>query len=110
MYNIVVPQTIYQFFGDDDVEMIKEMVQIIIDTNVQDLKEMDQYYDSKEYDIIKRKCHKAKPSMSYIGAIKTRKLLESIEEELENSRPTYDLLKKDLEIIEFELKDFLAEL
>ncbi|MCH7400352.1 Hpt domain-containing protein [Belliella kenyensis] len=110
MYQIVVPQTIFQFFGEDDVEMIKEMVQIIIDTNIQDLKKLDEFYNDENYDLIKRKCHKAKPSMSYIGAIQTRKLLESIEEDLENSQSTYELLKSDLEIIEKELKEFLNTL
>ncbi|SNS45742.1 Hpt domain-containing protein [Belliella buryatensis] len=110
MYQIVNPQTIFQYFGDDDKEMIKEMIQIILETNLHDLKELDQYYDQNDYATVKKRCHKAKPSMSYVGALDTRKLLESIEADLENSRANYDLLKSQISIIENELRDFLEKL
>lgn len=110
MYQIVNPQTIFQYFGDDDKEMIKEMIEIIIETNLHDLKELDQFYDQNDYATVKKRCHKAKPSMSYVGALETRKLLEAIEVDLENSRDNYDLLKSQIIIIEQELKDFLEKL
>ncbi|MFD2036162.1 Hpt domain-containing protein [Belliella marina] len=110
MYQLVNPQSIFQYFGDDDKEMLREMIQIILDTNLHDLKGLDQYYAERDFDSIKKKCHKAKPSMSYIGAIDTRKLLESIEKDLENSYPTFEKLKLDIEIIEKELHTFLEGL
>jgi hypothetical protein len=55
----------------------------------------------------KKKCHKAKPSMSYVGAVESRKLLEKIESDLENSRPTYNLLLEHIDIIDKELVHFL---
>ncbi|MFN3801968.1 Hpt domain-containing protein [Belliella pelovolcani] len=110
MYQIVNPQTIFQYFGDDDKEMIKEMILIILETNLHDLKELDQFYAQNDYATVKKRCHKAKPSMSYVGALEARKLLEAIEADLENSRSKYDLLKTQIITIEQELKDFLEKL
>ncbi|PRY90441.1 Hpt domain-containing protein [Mongoliibacter ruber] len=107
MYQLISPQTIIQYFGDDDEEMLREMIQIIIDTNLHDLKLLEPYYKKEDFAVIKKKCHKAKPSMSYVGAMKTRKLLEQIEGDLENSHSTYQELLKQIEIIEKELKTFL---
>lgn len=107
MYQLISPQTIIQYFGDDDEEMLREMIQIIIDTNLNELKKLQPYYDKGEFLVIKKKCHKAKPSMSYVGAMKTRKLLEEIESDLENSHSTYKELLKQIDIIENELKVFL---
>lgn len=110
MYQLISPQTIIQYFGDDDNEMLKEMIQIILDTNLTDLKHLDEYYKAKDFASIKKKCHKAKPSMSYVGAIDSRKLLEKIESDLENSYETYQKLLEHIKIIEVELKDFLKNL
>ncbi|MFC0262833.1 Hpt domain-containing protein [Fontibacter flavus] len=110
MYQLISPQTIIQYFGDDDNEMLKEMIQIILDTNLTDLKHLDEYYKTNDFASIKKKCHKAKPSMSYVGAIDTRKLLEKIESDLENSYKTYQKLLEHIKIIEAELNDFLKTL
>lgn len=110
MYDLINAQTIFQYFGDDDKEMIREMIQIILDTNLHDLKQLDVHYDEKDFVTIKKKCHKAKPSMSYIGAVDTRKMLEAIEADLENSYSIYISLKQNIEVIEKELNDFLVKL
>ncbi|TVP44126.1 MAG: Hpt domain-containing protein [Mongoliibacter sp.] len=110
MYELISPQTIIQYFGDDDEEMLREMIQIIIDTNLHDLKLLDEYYENGDFAVIKKKCHKAKPSMSYVGAMETRKLLEEIESDLENSHDTYKKLLAQIEIIEQELKTFLDKI
>lgn len=47
--------------------------------------------------------------MSYIGAMKTRKLLEKIEENLENSKEEIDELHGHMDEIKRELLDFLKE-
>jgi HPt (histidine-containing phosphotransfer) domain-containing protein len=86
------------------------MIQIILDSNLKDLKSMDVLYEAEDYALIKRRCHKAKPSLSYIGAIQTRKILESIEADLENSKNQFQNLLHDIEIIEKELKTFLDSL
>ncbi|WP_373496827.1 Hpt domain-containing protein [Aquiflexum sp.] len=110
MYQLISPQTIFQYFGDDDKEMLQEMIQIILDSNLQDLKNMEDLYASNDWGMIKKRCHKAKPSMSYIGAIQTRKILESIESDLETSQDKFSELKEHIEIIEKELQTFLESL
>lgn len=110
MYKIISEQAIYQYFGDDDPDMIREMIQIILDTNIQDLKELDTFYAIHDFKTIKKRCHKAKPSMSYIGAVKTRKLLEDIEANLENSEEINQKLQAEIRIIESELSQFLGAL
>jgi HPt (histidine-containing phosphotransfer) domain-containing protein len=110
MYQLISPQTIFQYFGDDDKEMLEEMIQIILDTNLQELKHMESLYDAGDWATIKKKCHKAKPSLSYIGAIQTRKLLETIEGDLENSFGHYQELIREIGIIENELRSFLASI
>ena len=109
MYQLISEQSIYQYFGDDDPEMIQEMVQIILDTNIHDLKGLNDLYASGDFATIKKRCHKAKPSMSYIGALKTRKILEDIEASLENSQEHNQTLQEQLALIESELKDFLSK-
>lgn len=107
MYNYISEQSIYQYFGEDDPEMIKEMVQIILETNVKDLQNLEDLYSQSDFLTIKKRCHKAKPSMSYIGAIKTKKILEEIEADLENSHPKSQELQNHLQAIELELNEFL---
>ncbi len=109
MYQLISEQSIYQYFGDDDPEMVQEMIQIILETNINDLKELGSFYESGDYATIKKRCHKAKPSMSYIGAVKTRKILEEIESNLENSQALNENLQSQLSIIESELKTFLSK-
>lgn len=110
MYQLISPQVIYQFFGDDDNEMLKDMIEIILETNLKDLKELEESYEEKDFATIKKRCHKAKPSMSYIGAVDTRKILEEIEQDLEHSHNRYLELLKHLRIIEKELNEFLKKL
>ena len=109
MYQLINPQIIFQYF-DEDKAIVREMIQIILDTNFNDLKHLDQYYASGNLSMVKKKCHKSKPSMSYVGAIKTRKLLEEIEANLENSHPKYLELLKDLDILDAEVNAFLENL
>ena len=93
MYQLISEQSIYQYFGDDDPEMVQEMIQIILETNINDLKELGSYYDSGDFATVKKRCHKAKPSMSYIGAVKTRKILEEIDTTLQSSDEILKTLK-----------------
>lgn len=110
MYQIISEQSIYQYFGDDDPEMIRELIQIILDTNIKDLKELGSLYNEGDYVTIKKRCHKAKPTMSYIGAIKTRKTLEEIEANIENSAPLNESLQEQIRLIETELSTFVSQI
>ncbi len=107
MYQFISEQTIYQYFGEDDPDMVKEMIQIILDTNMKELKELNKFYSLKDFVTIKKRCHKAKPTMSYIGAIKTRKILEEIEANLESSKELNNTLQGHLDVIILELNEFL---
>lgn len=110
MYQYISEQSIYQYFGEDEPEMIKEMIEIILETNIQDLTELDKFHNLNDFPTIKKRCHKTKPSMSYIGAQKTRKLLE----EIENNPNDFLVLNSDLQTqlseIEKELHQFLEAL
>ena len=110
MYQFISEQSIYQYFGEDDLEMIKEMVQIILSTNIKDLKELDNFKRQDDYTTIKKRCHKAKPTMSYIGAIKTRKILDEIERGQSNFVEINARLQTQLIGIEAELNQFLETL
>lgn len=107
MYQIISEQSIYQYFGDDDPEMTKEMLQIILDTNIRELKELNKFYASKDFATIKKRCHKAKPTMSYIGAMKSRKILEDIEKNIESSEELNRELQEQLDLITLELNKFI---
>lgn len=107
MYQLISEQSIYQYFGDDDPDLIKSMIQIILTSNIHDLKELPQFYESNDFVTIKKRIHKAKPSMSYIGAQSTRKLIEKIEENVEDSLALNAQLQSNLSKIEEELHDFL---
>ncbi len=107
MYQLINEKTILQYFGDDDPVMLREMVQIIIDINLKELKELDQFYLISDFSTIKKRCHKSKPSMSYIGALKTRKILEDIESDIENSLELNETLQSQLLVIEAELIKFM---
>ncbi len=107
MYQLISEQSIYHYFGEDEPEMIKEMVQIILETNIQDLKELDDFYKQNDFSTIKKRCHKAKPTMIYIGAQKTRKILEEIEKSLDDYQELNENLQAQLIQIETELHQFL---
>jgi len=110
MYQFISEQSIYQYFGEDEPEMIREMVQIILETNINDLKRLDIFYEIGDFISIKKRCHKAKPTMIYIGAQKTRKILEEIEKDLTNYQELNSNLLTHLIQIETELNQFLKEL
>jgi HPt (histidine-containing phosphotransfer) domain-containing protein len=110
MYQIISEQSIYQYFGHDDPDMVKELIQIILDTNIKDLKELNEFYVLKDFETIKKRCHKAKPTMSYIGALKCRKTLEQIETSLESSEKLNNNLQEQLDLITIELNEFLKSI
>jgi hypothetical protein len=110
MYKLISSQSIYQYFGYDNPDMITSMINIILETNIQELKELSSFYEKDDFISIKKHCHKAKPSMSYIGALGTKKMLEQIELNLETSAKLNIKLQENLKAIEIELRDFLEKL
>jgi hypothetical protein len=110
MYTIISEKLIYKYFGDDDPEMIKNMIKIILETSIKDLKGLTICYENADFETIKKRCHKAKPSMSYIGALSSKKLLEEIEADLDNSYELNIRLQEELNTIVLELQEFRKRL
>ncbi|PZX54127.1 Hpt domain-containing protein [Algoriphagus chordae] len=110
MYQLISEQSIYQYFGEDEPEMIKEMVQIILDTNIKNLKEMNKAPSQEDFKSIKQCCHKARPSMIYIGAHNTHRTLEEIENNPDKYQTLNESLQAQLLAIETELHQFLEAL
>lgn len=110
MNQLIIEELIYRQFGEDDPEMIREIIELIINTNINDLKELDFFYGLKDFQTIMRRCHKAKPSMSYVGALAVKKTLDQIEADVENSHELNILLQLQLKTLEAELNNFLLKL
>ena len=109
MYQNISEQSIHQYFGDDEPEMITEMIHLILDTNIKDLKELDSFYQQGDLTTIKKRCHKAKPTMVYIGATQTKIVLEEIEKNPGNYHELNNHLQAQLSLIETELNQFLEK-
>jgi len=108
MYTLIHKETIFHYF--EDKEMAIQMVEIIMETNLKDLINLPALYDKKDFKKIKTRCHKGKSTMSYIGALQVRKLLEEIEKDPKASFPEHrDQLYNYLQILERELQNFLDE-
>jgi len=109
MYTIIHKGTIFHYFGDES-EMAVQMVEVILDSNLKDLKQLPELFQQEKHDEIKVRCHKGKSTMSYIGALQVRKLLEEIEQDPKTQYPpNREQLARDLEVVEEELHDFLNE-
>jgi len=110
MNQLIIEELIYKQFGEDEPEMIREIIQLILSTNIKDLKELNFFYGIGDFHTIKHRCHKSKPSMSYVGALAVKKTLDQIEADVENSHQLNTLLQHQLIILEEELNNFLSKL
>ncbi|GHB29378.1 Hpt domain-containing protein [Mongoliitalea lutea] len=110
MYHFINPQIIVQYFGDEDESLIAEMIRMIRDTNLTELSLLDDAFSKEDYMHIKRVCHKSKPSLSYIGAISSRGLVEQIEQDPSSTYEIYELLKVEISSIIQELKHYESTL
>lgn len=108
--HLISEEVIYRQFGSDDPEAIREIIQLIQTTHVKELKELGNLYSLGDWGTIKKKCHKAKPSMDYLGAFTITRTLEQIEFHPENSESVNLQLQNQLIILESELTDFLLKL
>jgi len=109
MYTLIHKETIFHYFGEDN-DMAVQMVEIIMETNLKDLMDLPTLHKQKEFKKIKTRCHKGKSTMSYIGALQVRKLLEEIEKDPKNAYSEHkDQLHNYLQILERELQNFLDE-
>lgn len=110
MYKLIKPDMIYHFF-DHDTELIYEVVELVLEISIQDLKNLDHYHRNKEFYTIKKKFHKSKPMLSYLGARVIINNIEHIEKNIEKKFPYYyNTLLHQLEALEKELKIFLEKI
>jgi hypothetical protein len=101
---------IYHFF-DHDTELIYEIIELVMEISIQDLKNLEHHYENKEFFIIKKKFHKSKPMLSYLGAITVKNNIENIEKNIEKKFPYYyNTLLNQLDSLEKELKIFLEKI
>ena len=74
-----------------NTEFVREMIQIFLDHNPIDLKDLENSISKKEYPAIKSKAHKMKTSLGFMGLKHLLKPLESIETLAENKRETEEI-------------------
>lgn len=108
MYTLIEPERIFHYF--DDAGTVNEMMQLIMITNIEELKGLQQIYESGDFEKTKKICHKSKPTMLYLGATQMRDNLENLEKNIPDK---FDLLYpaflKELDLLEMEIKAFLKE-
>ncbi|GAB3658486.1 hypothetical protein GCM10028791_31470 [Echinicola sediminis] len=110
MYQLINKDAVFQFLGEDP-DFIKPILEIVLNVNLNELKQLDALYEAEEYEEVKIKCHKAKSAMGYVGSSHTKKILQTIELDVINTYPELkDDLKKDVDLLEVELKHFLEHL
>lgn len=110
MYKQIKPDMIYHYF-DQDIELIYEIIELVIDLNIQDLKNLVPLYDLGEIGAIKQKFHKSKPVFGFLGASDVNGLIETIESDIRGQFPIYyDELLLTLHELEDDLHSFLKKI
>lgn len=108
MYTLIDPERIFHFF--DDAETVNKMLPLILVTNLNELKGLQQLYDSGDYEKTRKTCHKSKPTMLYLGAGGMRESLEKLELSIpEKFNTFYPAFLKELGLLEKEVKTFLKD-
>lgn len=110
MYNYIDESTIFNYLGKENTDLIKELLGLVLSINLVELEELNDLYEKQDFEIIKRRVHKSKPSLSYIGAVKTLEIIHAIEEDLENSAPHNVTLQAHIKSIKTELNSFIQSL
>lgn len=110
MYQYIDEATIYNYLGKDNPDLIRELLGLVLSVNLTELEELNDLYQQNDFSTIKKRVHKSKPSLSYIGAEKTLELIHAIEDNLESSEKTNSVLQEHVKIIRVELNTFLNSL
>ncbi|GGF26981.1 Hpt domain-containing protein [Echinicola rosea] len=110
MYELINKDVIFQFLGDDP-ELIRPMLEMMLNNSLTDLEDLDSLYQQGKYEEVRIKVHKGKSMMGYVGASSTKKMLQEIEKDVPNAYPrNINALKADIEILKNEISDFLKEI
>jgi hypothetical protein len=103
MYKQIKPDMIFHYF-DQDIDLINEILELVVDLNIQDLKNLMPLYELGEVAAIKQKFHKSKPVFGFLGASGVNQHIETIEEDIQNRFPIYH---KELLVLLDELEEDL---
>lgn len=107
MYKQIKPDMIYHYF-DQDIELIHEIIELVLELNVQDLKNLLPLYEAGQLSVIKKKFHRSKPILSLLGANRLNKKINALEKEITNNFPEiYPDFLKSLDELEQDLHFFL---
>ncbi len=107
MYKQIKPDMIYHYF-DRDIELIHEIIELVLELNVQDLKNLMPLYLEGEISQIMKKFHKSKPVFSLLGAGNVNKNIVILENNLDERFPEkYPAFLKSLDELEQDLHSFL---
>lgn len=107
MYKQIKPDMIYHYF-DEDIELIHEIIELVLELNVQDLKTLLPLYESGQFNVIKKKFHRSKPVFSLLGANLVNKNINALEKEITKNFPEiYPEFLKSLDELEQDLHSFL---
>lgn len=110
MYKQIKPDMIYHYF-DQDIDLIYEIIELVLDLNIQDLKNLNPLFELGEFKTIAKKFHKSKPVFSFLGAGHVNEAIETIEMDIENIFPLqYNNLLGQLTDLEEDLKIFLKKI
>ncbi|AEL28128.1 hypothetical protein [Cyclobacterium marinum] len=107
MYKQIKPDMIYHYF-DEDIELIHEIIELVLELNVQDLKTLLPLYETGQLSAIKKKFHRSKPIFSLLGANLVNKKINALEKEITNNfSDIYPDFLKTLDELEQDLHFFL---
>ena len=110
MYKFINIKTLHSYLDEENHDLIRHLIGLILDINLFELEELTEYYRSDDFENIKKRCHKTKPSLSYIGAFATLELVEEIEQNPIESKPINDLLQYNIKMIREELDHYIKNL
>jgi len=109
MYKQIKPDMIYHYF-DQDIELIHEIIELVLELNVQDLKNLMPLYQEGEISQIKKKFHKSKPVFSLLGASNVNKIIVILEHNIDEQFPEkYPSFLEILKELEQDLHSFLKK-
>jgi len=109
MYKQIKPDMIYYYF-DQDIKLMHEIVELVLELNVQDLKNLMPLYKEGDVNLIKKKFHKSKPVFSLLGATNVNNSIAAVENNLNNNfSEKYHQFLVNLDELEMDLQSFLKK-
>lgn len=103
-------------FSSGNYEIVKEIISLFLTQTPQDLKSLEDYLNSQNWDSAKSMAHHIKPTLFYVGAEDLRNQLQFIESHIldENERfdivNSFPIIKNRFEVLFRELKDYMSQL